>query len=90
MFNTQYSVPLLYIITHVALGYIGYYKPIYLVLFLIYQLYQYTLDIRFFLLSDYKTAKPFKKGNSALHTMRKISEAIIGYIAAYAINVYQQ
>lgn len=88
MFKTQYSIPLLYIITHLATGYIGYYKPIFIILFLIYQLYQYTLDIRFFLLSNYKTSKPYKKGNNVRHTMRKIGEAVIGYVIAYVINVY--
>lgn len=82
-----YTIPALYIASHIATGYIGYYKPIIFILFLIYQLYQYTLDIRFFLLSNYKTSKPCKKGNNIKHTMRKIAEAIIGYVIAHIVNV---
>ena len=84
--TSTYSIPILYIISHVLIGYLGYFFPTIIVCFILYQLYQYTIDIRFFLLSSCKTKKNHEKGNNFKHTCRKLGEASIGFILGWLIN----
>ena len=85
--NTSFKVPYIYVLTHVLAGYLGYYNNGILVFFLIYQLYQYTLNIRFFLLTkNERNNKNYEEGNSFQHTLKKIAQALAGFILAYIVD----
>ena len=78
------KIPIIYRLSHYFLGALSFkFFPI-LPIFLLYQFIQWKLNIRFFLLNFNCYTRSFndcfKKGNSTIHTMEKISEFIIGYI----------
>ena len=66
-----------YFITHLILGFIGYFYPEVLYATIGYQFLQYALDIRFFLFEGV-----IKSGNTLNHTAVKLGEVGIGYILA--------
>lgn len=66
-----------YLITHLILGFIGYFYPEVLYATIGYQFLQYALDIRFFLFEGV-----IKSGNTLNHTAVKLGEVGIGYILA--------
>jgi hypothetical protein len=67
----------IYLVSHVILGFIGYFYPRVLYATLGYQFVQYILDIRFFLFEGV-----IKSGNSIEHTAIKLGEVGAGYIIA--------
>ena len=68
--SSHYDIPLIYSIFHLLLGYSSFYYINVAVLFFIYQLYQYCLGFRFFILSNVK----WVDGNTFVHTLRKCLE----------------
>ena len=85
--NGTYNIPFLYSLSHYIVGYLGYYNINLLILFIIYQLYQYSIDARFFFLSsNHKTHNIIKKGNSLMHTLKKIAECAVGFLIAYLLH----
>lgn len=82
-----YRIPFLYSASHYIIGYLGYSYPQFLILFIIYQLYQYCIDVRFYLLpyNSYNSLS-YQKGNSLQHTMKKLCEAFVGLIIAFLIR----
>lgn len=66
-----------YFITHLILGFLGYYYPQVLYATLGYQFVQYALGIRFFLFEGV-----IKSGNSIEHTATKLGEVGIGWSLA--------
>lgn len=67
----------IYFITHLILGFLGYFYPEVLYVTLGYQLLQYVLNIRFFLFEGV-----IKSGNSIEHTAIKLGEVGAGYVIA--------
>ena len=67
----------IYLITHLILGFLGYFYPEVLYATIGYQFLQYALDIRFFLFEGV-----IKSGNSLEHTAVKLGEVGLGYILA--------
>jgi hypothetical protein len=67
----------IYLVSHVILGFIGYFYPLVLYATLGYQFVQYILDIRFFLFES-----AIKSGNSIEHTAIKLGEVGVGYVIA--------
>ena len=67
----------IYLVSHVILGFIGYFYPLVLYATLGYQFVQYILDIRFFLFES-----AIKSGNSMEHTAIKLGEVGAGYVIA--------
>lgn len=76
----NYDYPIIYKLVHIILGFIvGIKTPISLYLLisiLIYQISQYLLNIRLFLLDKMS----IEKGNSLKHTLNKLGEYMLGYI----------
>lgn len=67
----------IYFITHLILGFIGYFYPQVLYATIGYQVFQYALNIRFFLFEGV-----IKSGNSIEHTAIKLGEVGAGYVIA--------
>jgi hypothetical protein len=67
----------IYLVTHIILGFVGYYYPLVLYSTLGYQAFQYFMNFRFFLFQ-----LEIKSGNSFGHTALKIAEIIAGYFIA--------
>ena len=85
------KIPLLYLLSHIILGFISYYYNKLVILFLIYQFIQYYFNIRFFLLDVkcfHNIKKCYKKNNNILHTSKKITQFIYGYLIAFFFNKY--
>jgi len=67
----------IYLVSHVILGFIGYFYPQVLYAMLGYQFLQYALGIRFFLFEGV-----IKSGNSIEHTAIKLGEVGAGWLLA--------
>ena len=67
----------IYFITHLILGFLGYFYPEVLYATIGYQFLQYALDIRFFLFEGV-----IKSGNTLNHTAVKLGEVSVGYLIA--------
>ncbi|NDB86580.1 MAG: hypothetical protein EB127_28375 [Alphaproteobacteria bacterium] len=67
----------IYLVTHLILGFLGYFYPEVLYATIGYQLSQYALGIRFFLFEGV-----VKSGNSIEHTAIKLGEVGAGYVIA--------
>jgi len=77
--------PMIYLISHILLGFLSYFYPEVLYATIGYQLTQYIFDVRFFLFEGI-----FRQGNSLEHTIIKLSEVGIGYVLAMlskALNI---
>ena len=70
----MYQTPPLYMAIHVAGGAVAYFYPILLILFLVYQLLQLSLNIRFFVFT-----MEIHEGNSILYTLYKTAQFFVGY-----------
>ena len=66
-----------YLITHLILGFIGYFYPKVLYGTIGYQVLQYGMGVRFFLFEG-----AIKSGNTIEHTAMKLGEVAIGYVLA--------
>ena len=73
------ETPPLYIGIHMIGGAVAYFYPFLIALFIIYQLLQLVLNIRFFVFT-----MEIKTGNSILYTLYKIAQFFVGYAAAAA------
>ena len=86
------EIPIVYRLSHYALGALSVKYSLIAVIFLFYQFVQWYLNLRFFLLNidcyNMKFHKCFKKGNTVYHTLKKIGEFIGGYIICFAIVSY--
>jgi len=81
-------IPFIYVFSHWLLGYLGYYNKTFIILFFVYQLYQYSIDRRFYLLPYCKyDNKSGMTGNTFEHTLRKLKQGLYGYIIAYLVNL---
>jgi hypothetical protein len=67
----------IYFVTHIILGFLGYFYPTILYATIGYQFAQYACNTRFFLFE-----MKFKSGNSLEHTALKLAEIGIGYVLA--------
>jgi len=67
----------IYLITHLILGFLGYFYPKVLYGTIGYQVLQYGMNVRFFLFEG-----AIKSGNTLEHTAIKLGEVGIGYIIA--------
>ena len=81
------EIPFIYVFSHYLIGYLGYYNKTLIVLFVVYQMYQYTLDKRFYLIpycmyNDNTGAN----GNTLKHTIIKLTQGFGGFLIAYAIH----
>ena len=74
----MYDYPVIYKIIHILLGLIIAIKKsrCILLLILLYQIFQYLLNVRLFLLDKNKV----RSGNSIEHTVMKLGDYVIGYI----------
>lgn len=82
------KIPFIYSLSHYLLGFLSFRFKFLILIFIIYQLTQYVLNIRFFLLNkncitNFK--KCVKKGNNLVHTLRKFGEFLIGYLLSQII-----
>ena len=75
-----YDKPLIYTLSHILTGVLAVFYPIWIWIFLSYQLLQLALDIRFFGAHFH-----IKKGNNLVHTTRKIGEFALGYFITRSI-----
>jgi hypothetical protein len=66
-----------YLITHLILGFVGYFYPMVLYGTIGYQVLQYGMDARFFLFEG-----AIKSGNTLEHTAMKLGEVGVGYVLA--------
>ena len=66
-----------YLITHLILGFVGYFYPMVLYATVGYQVLQYGMDVRFFLFES-----AIKTGNTLEHTAMKLGEVGVGYVLA--------
>lgn len=85
------KIPLIYSLSHYLLGFLSYYYKFIIILFTIYQLFQYIFNIRFFLLdkeciTNFKNC--IKRGNNLNHTLHKLGEFFIGYLLSYLLKKY--
>jgi hypothetical protein len=67
----------IYFITHLILGFLGYFYPEVLYVTLGYQIFQYATNTRFFLFEGV-----IKSGNSLEHTALKLGEVAVGFLLA--------
>jgi hypothetical protein len=70
--------PIIYILTHIFIGYIAFFHTELLVAIFGYQVLQLVLDVRFFIFSW-----KIESGNSIEHTIVKLLEYAIGYLFAF-------
>lgn len=75
--------PFIYTLSHLLIGFAGYYSNSILVLFILYQFIQLFFNTRFFLFS-----LKFEKGNSIEHTFLKLGEMFLGYLLAYLFEQF--
>jgi len=75
----MYQTPPLYMAIHVVGGAISYFYPILIGLFVVYQLLQLVLGVRFFVFT-----MEIRRGNSILYTLYKLAQFFVGYGLAYA------
>ena len=81
------KIPFIYVFSHLLIGYLGYYNKTFIVFFFVYQLYQYTINKRFYLLPYCLYGdKRGVNGNSIEHTTIKLLQGLIGYLVAYIIH----
>jgi hypothetical protein len=78
-----YDKPIIYTLSHVMIGFVGYFYIELLVLFLIYQFSQLIMNKRFFLF-EFK----LKEGNSLQHTLYKLGETVVGFVLAAFIHIF--
>lgn len=78
-----YDKPIIYTLSHVMIGFVGYFYIELLILFLIYQFSQLLMNKRFFLF-EWK----LKEGNSLQHTLYKLRETVVGFVLAAFIKIY--
>ena len=78
-----YQKPIIYTLSHVIIGFVGYFYFELLILFLIYQFSQLLMNKRFFLF-EFK----LKEGNSLQHTLYKLRETLVGFVLAAFIHIY--
>jgi hypothetical protein len=78
----MFNIPFIYSLSHYALGVGAYYFTIIFVGFLCYQFYQYSINRRFFFFDEVK----IRMENSLPHTLRKLTEFIIGFVLIYLLN----
>jgi len=78
-----YQKPIIYTLSHVIIGFVGYFYFELLILFLIYQFSQLLMNKRFFLF-EFK----LKEGNSLEHTLYKLRETLVGFVLAAFIHIY--
>jgi hypothetical protein len=78
-----YQKPIIYTLSHVIIGFVGYFYFELLILFLIYQFSQLIINKRFFLF-EFK----LKEGNSLEHTLYKLRETLVGFVLAAFIHIY--
>ncbi len=76
-----YDKPFIYTLSHIVAGAIAVFYPLVLWLFLVYQLLQLALDVRFFGLS-----REIRPGNNPLHTARKLGEFVSGYSVTWFLK----
>ena len=76
----MYQTPPLYMATHVAGGAIAYFFSPLVILFILYQILQLVLGIRFFVFT-----MEIRQGNSILYTLYKLLQFFAGYAAAAAV-----
>lgn len=82
--NTSIQIPHIYVFSHFIIGYLGYYYPTIAILFIVYQLYQYSINRRFYLLPYCSNNNKTKvEGNSFQHTTKKLLQGVCGYMIAY-------
>lgn len=81
----SYETPPLYMAAHVIGGFISYYYPVLIALFVAYQLLQLILGIRFFVFM-----MEIREGNSILYTLYKLAQFFAGYLVAAAPSFFQQ
>ena len=84
------TTPIIYVLSHILIGFVGYHYPPLLCLFLFYQLYQYFLNKRFFLLPQqfYKSDIQVD-GNTLHHTLNKLLQGVLGYcLASISSNIH--
>ena len=67
----------IYFVTHLILGFLGYFYPEVLYATIGYQVFQYATNTRFFLFEGV-----IKSGNSIEHTALKLGEVSVGYLIA--------
>lgn len=72
-----YPKPHKYVLFHIGLGFLSYYYPILLWVFIGYQALQYVLNVRFFLIE-----RKIEKGNTLMHTGLKLVEFLFGHTIA--------
>ena len=82
---TFFNTPLLYVAFHLIIGMFSYYYPILIIFIIAYQLLQWILGCRFFLLSW-----QIKQDNSFDYTLYKITQYIIGYFIVYCYEKLKQ
>ena len=73
-----WKIPLLYVVIHIAIGFLAYYSNPILVGFLVYQSLQYLFNVRVFAFEG-----DIRSGNSLMHTLIKLGQTAAGYAAAY-------
>jgi hypothetical protein len=76
-----WSIPLLYVVVHIAIGFAAYYSNPVLVVFLVYQTLQYAFNVRVFAFEGV-----IRPGNSLMHTLIKLGQTAVGYAAAAALT----
>ena len=74
----MWHIPVLYILIHVAIGFVAYYSTPVLVGFLAYQVLQYAFNVRVFALEGV-----IRPGNSLAHTLIKLGQTAVGYAIAF-------
>ena len=79
-----YHIPALYAVSHVALGALSFWWPLIIAVFMLYQILQYILGVRFFLLNSEcaGNGECIASGNSWPHTMNKIVQFALGWCIA--------
>ncbi len=78
---TLYFKPWYYTFSHILTGFVAVWFPIIGLFAVIYQLQQYVLNIRVFIVE-----REILEGNSLQHTFLKLSEMAIGYIIGYLMR----
>ena len=76
--------PFIYTLSHLLIGFAGYFYPILLLVSVVYQFAQLLFGVRFFLFS-----LKFEKGNSVEHTFLKLGEIFGGYFLAFLVHYFK-
>ena len=81
---SPFQIPHIYVFSHFIIGYLGYYYPTIAILFIVYQLYQYSINRRFYLLPYCSNNNKTKvEGNSLQHTTKKLLQGLCGFMIAF-------